>query len=145
MTDKTDKKDKNKERLTVDLKGLRPRLERQATEPGQPIGSIVRMVLLKGLEVLEAAEEASKRGDKIAAPSIAQRVQTSHIAELSQNSGIPQQRLEEIARGAEPLMHELSVLELAFGVSLEELFAVYKRDFAEKYKQQRGKHPNGAA
>lgn len=137
-----DKKDKNKERLTVDLKGLRPRLERQATEPGQPIGSIVRMVLLKGLEVLEA-EEASKRPEKVVAPSIAQRIQTSSIAELSVRSGLSQQRLEALARGAEPLMHELSLLELTFGVSLEELFAVYKRDFAEKYKQQRGKHPNG--
>ncbi|MGB3204625.1 MAG: hypothetical protein WBB28_06520 [Crinalium sp.] len=136
-------KDKNKERLTVDLKGLRARLERQATEPGQPIGSIVRMVLLKGLEVLEA-EEVPKTQDKITAPSIAQRINGKYIPQLAEKSGISQQRLEELTHGAEPLMHELSLLEPTLGVSLEELYAVYKRDFLENIKQQRGKHPNGA-
>jgi len=64
-------------------------------------------------------------------PSIAQRVASSSISELSKSSGIPPGRLNALASGAEPELHELSLLEPALGISLEQLYEVYKRDFPD--------------
>ncbi|MCC3459831.1 MAG: hypothetical protein EAZ73_09290 [Oscillatoriales cyanobacterium] len=52
MTKKKGSRDK-RDRLTFDISGLRDRLLAQAAEPGQSLASIVRMILLEGLEQRE--------------------------------------------------------------------------------------------
>jgi len=134
-SDKTQKS----ERLTIDLKGLRRRLERQATEPGQSIGSIIRMVLVVGLEVLEAGQQPKQSPE---APSIASQIEKASLSDVSKKSGISEGRLIVLAGGAEPELHELSLLEPALGVSLEQLYEVYKRDFPGG-KKTNGVRSNG--
>jgi len=133
-------KDKT-ERITVDLKGLRKRLERLATEPGQSIGSIIRMVLIKGLEVLET-EPGQEPRQNLGTPSIANQIKKLYVSDLSKKSGISPERLMHLANGAEPELHELSLLEPALGISLEQLYEVYKRDFPGNNKTRRAQ-PNG--
>ncbi len=138
MTDK-----QKTERITVDLKGLRKRLERLSTEPGQSIGSIIRMVLVKGLEVLESQPTQEFR-QNLRLPSIADQIKQFYVSsELSRRSGISQERLVDLANGAEPELHELSLLEPVLGVTLEQLYEVYQNDFPCSNKIKRA-HTNGA-
>lgn len=136
MTDK-----QKTERITVDLKGLRKRLERLSTEPGQSIGSIIRMVLVKGLEVLES-QPTQEVKQNLRLPSIADQIKQFYVVELSRRSGISQERLVDLANGAEPELHELSLLEPALGVTLEQLYEVYQNDFPCSNKIKRA-HTNG--
>lgn len=118
-------KDKERDRITLDLKGLRERLETAAVEPGQSMSSVVRRVAHLGLDLLEACQRL-----KIPPPvlgelekwlieisGINQDLQTSLSALISQlsvddiaDSEISFDRLLAIKKGAKPEPHEIMKL-----------------------------------
>lgn len=54
-----------RDRLSLDLMGLRERLESVAVEPGQPLSSVLRRVALIGMELLEVCAKLNLPTPKI--------------------------------------------------------------------------------
>ena len=110
---------KTRDRITIDIGGFRERILRQAQEPNQSLSSIIRMLLVKGLEVLEAQQQTQPT-------TIAQLVQ-QNIEVLRRE--IPQ-RADALARGDRPT--DIDLVRLA-----------YILDFDEEYLHQlRGNKTN---
>lgn len=150
-----------RDRITVDITGLKEKLTTWTNDPKVSTGSLVRSAIVTAIEFWEAVDSLglprpkpgnmqewlsalSGKDDKnTAKPSIAQLVKLQNLSELSEVSGISEKRLKALAQGAEPLMPELSLLEPALNVTLEDLYSIYKRDFPDPQRKQRGKHLNG--
>lgn len=58
-------KEERRDRLSLDLMGLRERLEGAAVEPGQPLSSVLRGVALIGIEILEVCTKLNIPTPKI--------------------------------------------------------------------------------
>ena len=98
---------KTRDRVTIDIGGLRERILRQAQEPNQSLSSIIRMLLIKGLDVLEAQQLTQPI-------TVAQLVQ-QNIDVLRKE--IPQ-RAEALARGDCPT--DIDLVRLAYILDVDE-------------------------
>ncbi|MCL1475199.1 hypothetical protein [Argonema antarcticum] len=146
-----------RDRITVDITGLKEKLTTWTNDPKVSTGSLVRSAIVTAIEFWEAVENLglprpkpgnmqewllaiSGKDDKnTAKPSIAQLIKLQNLSELSEVSGISEKRLKALAQGAEPLIPELSLLDPALNFTLEDLYSIYKRDFPDRQHKQRGK------
>ncbi|MDF5716179.1 MAG: hypothetical protein PUP93_20395 [Rhizonema sp. NSF051] len=119
--------DKKRDRISVDLGGLRKRIEEIATEPDQSIASVVRRAIHLGIDLLEACQRLKLPPPRLGAieewlvdiSGIQQKTSNGEtlsvllsklsIEEISE-SGIPFDRILAIKQGDEPEPHEVTKL-----------------------------------
>lgn len=86
-------------------------------------------------------ERWSRRDSRCDRPldcTIASLVTAQDPEELSDATGITTKRLREIANGVEPMIAELSLLELGLDITLEELHEIYRQEFNGKKEKING-------
>lgn len=114
----------NRDRLNVDISGLRSIIQQMADSERRSLSSMVRILIEEGLKERGKFPYQSKD-----LPTMAQLVSTWNFEQLALDARLPIERIQAIAHGERPTDDDLIALGRVLEQDTSQLLAIRQRDF----------------
>jgi len=113
-----------RDRLNVDINGLRGIIQQLADEDRRSLSSMVRILIEEGLR---ARGKYPQSGLEL--PTMAELVKAWNFEELADEARLPVERIEAIAKGERPTDDDLIALGRVLDLDTAQLLEIRTRDF----------------
>lgn len=116
----------NRDRLNIDINGLRGIIQRLADEERRSLSQMVRILIEEALQARGRYNSARQLANS---PAIAELVNTWNLKELAKEARLPINEVEAIANGSRPNDEQLVALGRVMDYDTEQLLQIRMRDF----------------
>lgn len=117
----------NRDRLNIDINGLRGIIQRLAEEERRSLSQMVRILIE---EALRARGKYPPPSDKqTSLPTLADLVKQWNFQELAREARLPIEQIEALASGSRPMDEQLVALGRVLDYDTEQLLQIRLRDF----------------
>jgi hypothetical protein len=117
----------NRDRLNIDIEGLRGIIQRLAEEERRSLSQMVRILIEEAL--ISRSRYTRPMSSASPAPSIAELIKTWNLEELAKEARVPIEDVQSLANGARPNDEQLVALGRVFDYDTEQLLQIRMRDF----------------